>query len=295
MTNIENNTKIYYMKPRYHFVKDYQDVEFNLKDISLIQLGRRYCSHEEIIPTHTHKDFYELTIVTSGEGNVISNGKTFPVKAGDMHLSIPYDIHQIIASSNSELEYDFFAFRVLNDELYSELKKISNDPTIINSRTFVDNKISELISNAISELSTEKPYGEKLLENIFSQIVIYLIRDFNKPTLEKVKYTQSEILCYQIMNYIDTHIYSLKKLDDLAAITNYSYGYLSAIFKKTTSNTLSDYYHKKKLDAARLLILENKYKIIEIAEMLNYSSVYSFSKAFTKRFGISPRNYKALH
>ena len=97
------------------------------------------------------------------------------------------------------------------------------------------------------------------------------------------------------MNYIDTHIYSIKKLEDLAKITDYSYGYLSALYKKTTSNTLSDYYHEKKMDAARLLILENKYKIIEIAEMLNYTSVYSFSKAFTKRYGISPRNYKAYH
>ena len=96
------------------------------------------------------------------------------------------------------------------------------------------------------------------------------------------------------MNYIDTHIYSLKNLEDLADITDYSYGYLSALFKKTTSNTLSNYYHEKKLDAARLLILENKYKIIEIAEMLNYTSVYSFSKAFSNRYGVSPRNYKSM-
>lgn len=277
------------MKPRYHFVKDFQDVEFNLKDISLIQLGRRYCSHEEIIPTHTHKDFYELTIVTSGEGNVISNGKTFPVKAGDVHISIPYDIHQIIASSNSELEYDFFAFRVLNDELYCELKKISNDPTIINSRTFVDNKISELISNAISELSTEKPYGQKLLENIFSQIVIYLIRDFNKPTLKRVKYTQSEILCYQIMNYIDTHIYSIINLEDIAPKFNYNYRYLSTIFKKTTDKTIFDYFQSRKLQTAKALINENKYKIAEISTMLNYSSPFAFSKAFKKKFGYSPK------
>ena len=277
------------MKPRYHFVKDYQDSELNLNDISLIQLGRRYCSHEEVIPTHTHKDFYELTIVTSGEGTVISNGKSFPVKAGDVHLSIPYDIHQIIASSNSELEYDFFAFRVLNEELYSELKKISNAPTIINARTFVDNKITELISNAISELSTEKPYGNKLLENIFSQIVIYLIRDFNKPTLEKVKYTQSEILCYQIMNYIDTHIYSIINLEDIAPKFNYNYRYLSTIFKKTTDKTIFDYFQSRKLQTAKALISENKYKLSEISTMLNYSSPFAFSKAFKKKFGFAPK------
>ena len=33
---------------------------------------------------------------------------------------------------------------------------------------------------------------------------------------------------------------------------------------------------------------ENKMKIGEIAEQLNYSSVYAFSKAYKKKYGISP-------
>ena len=33
----------------------------------------------------------------------------------------------------------------------------------------------------------------------------------------------------------------------------------------------------------------------EIAEMLGYSSVYSFSKAFKENFGMSPKAYAALH
>ena len=75
-------------------------------------------------------------------------------------------------------------------------------------------------------------------------------------------------------------------------MTDYSYGYLSAIFKKTTNNTISDYYHNRKLETARMLLLEDGLKIIEISEMLNYSSVYALSKSFTKHFGVSPRNYR---
>ena len=277
------------MKPRYHFVKNYLNNEFNLGDISLIQIGRRYCSHEEIISAHTHQDYYELTIVTSGEGRVISNGKSFNVKSGDLHLSTPYDIHEIIASGNSQLEYDFFAFKVINSELNNELKKISNNPTILNARTFTDNKIQNLVSNAISELSNENLFGKKLLENIFSQIIIYLIRDFNNPTSEKIKLTESEILCYQIMNYIDTHIYSILKLEDIAPKFSYNYRYLSTIFKKTTDKTLSNYFQSRKLETAKALIGEKKYKISEISSMLNYSSPFAFSKAFKNKFGFSPK------
>ena len=94
---------------------------------------------------------------------------------------------------------------------------------------------------------------------------------------------------------MDTHIYSLKSLKELEDFADYSYGYLSALFKRTTGNSLSDYYRERKLEAARILITENRIKATEISEMLGYSSVYAFSKAFTKRFGLSPRDYRKNH
>jgi AraC-like DNA-binding protein len=43
------------------------------------------------------------------------------------------------------------------------------------------------------------------------------------------------------------------------------------------------------LETARVLILERKKKFGEIADLLNYSSLFSFSKAFKAKYGISPR------
>ena len=42
------------------------------------------------------------------------------------------------------------------------------------------------------------------------------------------------------------------------------------------------------MKTAKALILEQKKTIGEIAEMLGYN-LYSFSKAFKKRYGISPK------
>ena len=281
----------------YLLTQDHFQNPLKFEYIYVSQIGRRFCSASTIIDTHIHLDLFELTIITEGNGIIITNGTPALVEKGDIYLSLPCDSHKIVSDSEHSLKYDFFAFTCENESFKQELERICRDYHSANIRIFHDDRIRPLIGNAIAELSQQHAYSHQLLFSIFQQGIIYIIRGFQKITPKKYSATatHAEILCYQLMNYIDTHIYSLKKLDDLAAITNYSYGYLSAIFKKTTSNTLSDYYHKKKLDAARLLILENKYKIIEIAEMLNYSSVYSFSKAFTKRFGISPRNYKALH
>ena len=280
------------MKPRYHFVKDYQNSPLNLNSVNIVQIGRRFCSQNEIIPAHTHKDYYELTIVTAGEGIVKSNGESFNVKSGDLHLSIPCDIHEIVACGDTALEYDFLSFTCNDNELKSELKKISNNLIKVNSRIISDSKINSLISNAILEFSSEKPYGKKLLENAFNQIIIYLIRNFNNVSKDAIKLTETEILCYQIMHYIDTHVYSIQNLEDIAPKFNYNYKYLSSIFKKNTQKTLYEYFQSRKLETAKVLISEKKYKISEISSMLNYSSPFAFSKAFKNKFGYSPKFMK---
>lgn len=268
------------------------------EDIYVFQIGRRFCNRGALIDTHIHLDLYELTIVTDGKGIITTNNIPTPVETGDIYLSLPCDSHKIVSDSEKPLKYDFFAFTCENVYFKEELEHIAQNYHSARTRIFHDDRIRLLSSNAITELNQEHAaYTQQLLFSIFQQIIIYTIRGFQEiePLKHSAAATHAEILCHKLMNYIDTHIYSLKRLEDLAEITDYSYGYLSALFKKTTSNTLSDYYHEKKLDAARLLILENKYKIVEIAEMLNYTSVYSFSKAFTNRYGISPRNYKAYH
>ena len=103
--------------------------------------------------------------------------------------------------------------------------------------------------------------------------------------------TQAESICYQIMNYIDTHIYTLSSLDEIASALSYNYSYISSLFKRTTGNTVFSYYNNKRLEVARQLITENTQKITEIAESLNYSSLYSFSHAFKERYGASPKKY----
>jgi len=119
--------------------------------------------------------------------------------------------------------------------------------------------------------------------------LIYLFRDFPLSDSEETLVTGgADEFCYNLMNYIDTHVFTLKNLEELADMTNYNYSYLSSLFRKTTGRTLLDYYGSCRLRVARSLIRENKMKIGEIAELLNYSSVYSFSKAYKNKYGISP-------
>lgn len=149
---------------------------------------------------------------------------------------------------------------------------------------------SAVAKSGASEFDRKREFSEQLLAGAFEQICIYLIRAFKKtPPSDRGDVTRAETLCFQLMHYIDTHVYSLKTLDDLSGIFGYNYSYLSALFKKVTSETLAGYFRNRRLETARLLLNEGKLNITKIAELLNYSSIYSFSKAFKEKYGVSPK------
>lgn len=277
-------------KTRYHLDNLYVDNPLKFGNVYLIQIGRRYCEAEEIIPPHLHLNWFELTLISKGKGVVVTNGKEYPVKTGDIYLSFPCDIHEIRADKGDKLEYDFFSFYCEDKSLKRDLKNITQTFMESEERIFQDEKIAELIKNAINEFPiTDNLYSNALLTDIFHLVLIYLIRNFSSAKKQASNVSNAEVLCFQLMNYIDTHIYSLEKLEDLAPRFNYNYSYLSKLFKTTTGKTLLEYYHSRKMQIAKTLILEKKKKINEIAEMLGYN-LYSFSKSFKATYGISPKN-----
>lgn len=276
----------------YHLNKAFSRSPLRYESLQLWQIGRMYCKGTTVVPDHVHLNCYELTIVTDGRGLVFTNGIPTAVTRGDIYLSLPCDVHRIQADPESPMKFDFFAFTVHDSCFEGDFERLAALYGSPHTRLMHDERIRPLISNAIAELDGTNPHGRRLLNSIFEQVLIYTIRGFESiPTATATDVTGPEALCYRLMQYIDTHIYSMKNLEELALVMDYSYGYLSVLFRQTTGRTLLDYYREKRMDTARLLLLENKLTVTQIGEYLNYSSPYAFSKAFRNTYGVSPSHY----
>lgn len=282
------------MSISYHVDNIYFQKPLEYEGVFVAQIGRLYCQRETEIPPHAHTDLYELTVVTGGEGVVYANGVGTPVSRGDIYLSLPGDVHRICVSREDPLKYDYIAFYTRQEAYSAALEAVAEACHGGAPRVFREERIPPLLAAAIGEMNGREPYAEELLAAVFRQILIYLLRGFRdkKPAHREENASGAEILCYRLMSYMDAHLYSMKRLEELSEATGYSYGYLSDLFRKTTGRTVSSYYQAKKLEAAALLLQENKLQITRIAEMLNYASVYAFSKAFRREYGLSPRQYR---
>lgn len=98
----------------------------------------------------------------------------------------------------------------------------------------------------------------------------------------------------KMQDYILAHIAEDIALAELATAANFSPWYAHRLFRELTGVSPAEYVRKLRLtEAAKRLKIE-KSRITELAMELGFESVDGFTRAFTREFGMTPREYK-LH
>ncbi len=282
---------------KYHIDQNYVGAPLEFGGFKLYQTGRLHCGSDMDVRTHTHYGWFEITAVTDGKGEIYTNGVPQSVKKGDMYLSFPCDVHSIHSSKSEPLKYDFCSFSTVLSPYKEDLDGIMTRCILPEKRMFSDSRIKRCMEELTLAVQSSSKLSGELALCLIKEIIIYLIRGFTYADSESTRRSDSiqaqpnssKELCYQVMNYIDTHIYTMKNLSELSGITGYNYSYLSALFKEQTSQTLRSYYRNRKMDAANLLMKEKGMTAVRASELLGYTSASAFGKAYKTKFGISPR------
>ncbi|EOS38381.1 hypothetical protein C808_02582 [Lachnospiraceae bacterium M18-1] len=95
--------------------------------------------------------------------------------------------------------------------------------------------------------------------------------------------------CYA---YIEAHLTEKINYARMAAELGYNRQYLSTKFKHESGMTLSEFVLKKRIVYAKRLLRNSSYSILEISQMLQFSSCSYFSAQFRKVVGMTPTEYQ---
>lgn len=81
-------------------------------------------------------------------------------------------------------------------------------------------------------------------------------------------------------------------VEALAASLHMSYGHLSRLYKQKTGRTLIEEMNRIRLSKACELLKQPSLLIKEVAEQAGFPDIYYFSKAFKKKYGVSPLTFR---
>lgn len=79
----------------------------------------------------------------------------------------------------------------------------------------------------------------------------------------------------------------------LAAVLNVNASYLSALFRKETGQTLTEYVNEKRMQAGAHLLRTTRLQVQTIAQHCGISDVNYFSKIFKKQYGVTPKQFRS--
>jgi len=97
----------------------------------------------------------------------------------------------------------------------------------------------------------------------------------------------------RVMNYISEHLDRDLTLDEIAGVSCFSKYHFHRIFKAVVGETVAGFTRRLRLEwAANRLLTNRREEITAVALDCGFSSSQNFSKAFRRRFGVSPSAFR---
>lgn len=268
----------YYVKPRF------------LQRLTLIQLGERFCNAEAGYPEHEQL-CYEITYVYNGIAFNTIDGNPYRMPAGTFNFAYPMQKHSIFAE-NGDMRYFFLGFELdPSHPLYSEFKQIAdkNEPVYVSDAFHTHSAFLDAILN----LESQNRISDFVLVNCINQILCNFLRSYYREPNYVLKFDgATEIILFNILSYLDENFLEYKNLNSLSGKLGYSTSHLSHIFSAAMQKSPTTYVLNKRMEYAAQLLQEDNISPSEIALLVGYDSIHSFSKAFKKKYGLSPVHYK---
>lgn len=95
-----------------------------------------------------------------------------------------------------------------------------------------------------------------------------------------------------VRNYVDKNYMNACRVEDMAEKINLSPNYLRSLFKIGTGQTILEYITDVRMQQACELLRDKRLKVKDVSSRAGYENVSYFSQIFTKRFGVTPNEYR---
>lgn len=184
---------------------------------------------------------------------------------------------------------DIVIHRSLFDEVLKS-KKIECASLV--SPFYASASLSAFIELFISEYGKENRDDENVLIPL-SRIIVAGIIDSAAQNNASEEHTASYFKGIRIATeYINANFDKQLSIENLADVCGLSYSYFSNCFKRTFGDTPKGYITNLRINKAKYYLTETVLPIKEISTKCGFSHFNTFTSAFKKYVGVSPREYR---
>lgn len=257
------------------------------------------------VPTKLHShEFHELVLITKGTGIHFTEEEQYPIRAGDMFIIRPGQLHGYAKTKGLELiniiyttellklpdfdlkyqpgNYAFFELepRLRHEHAFKSRLRLSESELI---------EAEDIIWKIENELK-EKKSAYHYMASAFFMIFRGMIARWYSG--QKSLHSKKLLEFASLMNFINRNLEKTLSVDMLAAKTGMSTSTLNRTFRKAFGHSPMEYVIRKRISRACELLSSSNMTISEVAAQTGFTDSNFFSRQFRKVKGFSPREFR---
>lgn len=269
-----------------------------------------YCGIEECSRGHSFgpavREDYLIHFITSGRGTYRVRGETFALGKGDYFLIRPGEETFYQADRMEPWSYAWVGFNGIKAPVYMDyLRECSIDGALTGRpkglgepwRTGHCDQVEQIRSLVTGMLESKAlTYANELRrEGLLYQLLSVLAEQKNGEERqgESGEYPQ-QVYVEHVLRYVEDNYAGDIRVGRLTQEMGLSRSYLSSCFKKATGEAIKDYLTRFRMEKAEKALEETDIPVGQIACEIGYEDALAFSKAFKKKNGTSPSEYRRI-
>lgn len=229
-------------------------------------------------------DEYQIIHLAAGEGYFESASLPMrKVRAGETLLVFSGEWHRYHPDPGTGWTEYWVGFN--GSEAGRVMGSFFGRQTAVRQSAFAD-EILRLMDQLLHWIRQPAPGVEQILASMIPMILAFLLSDV---PVDSGCENDSHAIVYRAKIEMLKHLSERTDLEALARSLGVSYSRFRSVFKEQTGFAPREYENLIKLNRSRDLLRSGRYSVTRTAEVLGYSSIYYFSRAFRKAFGQSPQ------
>lgn len=268
--------------------------------------GRMYCQETDAAITFlTNKTqgfmaAYTFTLVIEGWLTIVYNGQELTLLPDDLYIYSPGLEVTVLAASENYRGICLLADEHITIEspTVHDLVNIAYAPIVQLHEPKISlphgdaRRMEEKMREIIGYLHSDHIYKTKILQMLYAVFLLDVQNaQANAISQRKVPQRVEEIF-FNFIRLLPQHFAEHHDIAFYASALNISSVYLSRVVRQVTGRTVIDYINQHLLMEASYLLRTTSLSITEIADRLHFADTPSFSKFFSRKKGVTPKDYR---
>lgn len=232
--------------------------------------------------------YYYLIFVLDGQGTFIQNNQTYRLGKNDVFCLFPQVTHEYFTDADDPLRKIFVAFD--GKQALHLLERAGLRPHSPHISGMSTGKAIEQMREFIRLVS-----GPEHSHSDMARLIQFLrVFDELAGRVPPAAAGDSRPVSWvqKGLEYMQIHYAEGITVERVSEYVGVERTHFTKQFTKTFGITPIRYIQQLKMEEAKLLLAQTAYTLTEIAQSVGYPDLFSFSKAFKKFTGVSPKLYR---